>query len=318
VRVALIRHPAVSVAPGVCYGRTDLALNGAAVPELRRLAGALLRFPPGPLWCSPALRCRATASAVAGRRAVLTDSRLRELDFGAWEGQRWADIPRAALDRWAGALWAFAPPGGESAAALAVRVAAFHATLRARRQDCVVVAHGGPLKFLAPLLAGTPPDPGGAAPALGALQVIESVEARMDDPFDLQRFVAAQDPVFGQVLEELRAGRKRTHWMWFVFPQIAGLGHSAMAQRYAIASRAEAAAYLAHPVLGPRLRGCTAAMLALAGGSARSVLGSPDDAKLRSCLTLFAAVDPEETVFTAALEKYFAGAADPRTLAALG
>src|SRR5688572_32370107 len=110
-----------------------------------------------------------------------------------------------------------------------------------------------------------------------------------DDPFDLQRFVDAQTPVYDRVLTELREGRKRSHWMWFVFPQIAGLGSSPMAQRYAIASADEAAAYLAHPVLGPRLVAIAEAALA-APGSARALFGSPDDLKLRSSATLFAHV----------------------------
>lgn len=135
-----------------------------------------------------------------------------------------------------------------------------------------------------------------------------------DDPHDLQRFVDAQAPVFQQVLAELRAGAKRTHWMWFVFPQIAGLGHSAMAQRYAIASRAEAVAYLRHPLLGPRLRDCTALVLAVADRSAQQILGRPDDLKFHSCMTLFAEVTADNAIFCEALAKYFAGARDQGTL----
>lgn len=136
-----------------------------------------------------------------------------------------------------------------------------------------------------------------------------------DDPHDLQRFVEAQAPVFRQVLAELAAGAKRSHWMWFVFPQIAGLGHSAMAQRYAIASRAEAMAYLAHPLLGPRLRECTALVLAVQDRSARQILGTPDDLKFHSCMTLFAQVQADDNaVFLEALAKYFAGALDQATL----
>lgn len=139
----------------------------------------------------------------------------------------------------------------------------------------------------------------------------------MQDPFDLARFVQAQEPVIDQVRHELAEGRKRSHWMWFVFPQLRGLGHSAMAQRYGIASLEEARAYLAHPVLGTRLRGCAALMNAVRGRSAHEILGSPDDMKFQSSMTLFALADPAEPAFGAALDKYYGGARDRRTLAAL-
>lgn len=139
-----------------------------------------------------------------------------------------------------------------------------------------------------------------------------------DDPHDLQRFVLAQAPVQAQVLAELRAGAKASHWMWFVFPQLRGLGSSPMAQRYGLADAAEAAAYAAHPLLGARLRECTALMLAVEGRSARQVLGTPDDLKFHSCMTLFARVVADEPCFDAALRKYFDGRADERTLALLG
>ena len=135
-----------------------------------------------------------------------------------------------------------------------------------------------------------------------------------DDPHDLERFVAAQAPVFGQVLEELGQGRKATHWMWFVFPQIAGLGLSAMSRRYAIASLEEAQAYLAHPVLGPRLRQCTGILLGIEGLSARAIFGSPDDMKLHSSMTLFARAAPEEALFGQVLDRYFDGKPDLATL----
>jgi uncharacterized protein (DUF1810 family) len=135
----------------------------------------------------------------------------------------------------------------------------------------------------------------------------------MDDPFDLQRFVAAQAPVYAQVAAELAAGRKRSHWMWFVFPQLKGLGSSAMAQHYGIASLAEARAYWAHPLLGPRLAQCTGLVLAVDGRSVHEIFGSPDDLKFRSCMTLFAQATGEP-LFTRALEKYFGGEADPRTV----
>ena len=131
--------------------------------------------------------------------------------------------------------------------------------------------------------------------------------------FDLERFVAAQKSVFDDVLAELRAGRKRTHWMWFVFPQIAGLGHSAMAQRYAIGSLDEARAYLAHPLLGTRLETCTTLVNDVQGKSALEVLGAPDDAKFRSSMTLFKRAGGS-AVFEAALVKYFAGEEDRPTL----
>jgi uncharacterized protein (DUF1810 family) len=135
----------------------------------------------------------------------------------------------------------------------------------------------------------------------------------MTDPFDLKRFVRAQDPVYRDVQEELTRGRKQSHWMWFVFPQVAGLGFSAMSQRYAIASRAEAKAYLAHPVLGPRLIGCTRLVLAIEGRTINAILGAPDDAKFRSSMTLFGAVS-DEPVFDQALARYFSGERDGATL----
>lgn len=130
---------------------------------------------------------------------------------------------------------------------------------------------------------------------------------------DLQRFVEAQADIYPTALGELRNGRKRTHWMWFVFPQIAGLGHSAMARHYAIASRGEAEAYLAHDVLGPRLRECTQATLAVPGSTAHAIFGSPDDVKFRSCMTLFDAVAPND-VFEQALARFYGGQRDPATL----
>jgi uncharacterized protein (DUF1810 family) len=136
----------------------------------------------------------------------------------------------------------------------------------------------------------------------------------MAEGFDLQRFIDAQAPVYGRVCGELRNGRKQSHWMWFIFPQIAGLGHSPMAQRYAISSLAEAKAYLEHPILGPRLRECTRLVLSVEGRSAREILGAPDDMKFRSCLTLFAHAAPEEPLFHDALRKYFCGAFDPLTV----
>lgn len=135
---------------------------------------------------------------------------------------------------------------------------------------------------------------------------------------DLQRFVDAQAPVYDQVRAELAGGRKRTHWMWFVFPQIQGMGRSAMAQRYAIDSREEAAAYLTHPVLGTRLRKCAALVLAAPGPAIDDILGPPDDLKFKSCMTLFDAVAPAgETLFAQCLQRFFGGVRDAATLARL-
>jgi uncharacterized protein (DUF1810 family) len=139
----------------------------------------------------------------------------------------------------------------------------------------------------------------------------------VNDPFNLQRFLDAQDAVYEQVLRELRAGRKTSHWMWFVFPQIEGLGFSPMATRYAISGRDEAVAYAEHTVLGPRLRECTSLVNAVEGRSIHQIFGSPDDLKFRSCMTLFRHREADWQVFQDALDKYFGGAGDPLTLARL-
>jgi uncharacterized protein (DUF1810 family) len=139
-----------------------------------------------------------------------------------------------------------------------------------------------------------------------------------DDPYDLSRFVQAQEGDYERALAEIRSGQKRTHWMWYVFPQYNGLGFSPTARRYAIKSVAEAEAYLAHPVLGPRLVACAEAALGVQGRSASEVFGSPDDLKLRSCATLFAQVSPAGSVFERLLGKYFGGRRDDQTLRLLG
>lgn len=139
----------------------------------------------------------------------------------------------------------------------------------------------------------------------------------MDEPFNLQRFVDAQEPIYLQALEELRRGQKTSHWMWFVFPQIAGLGHSATAQRYAISSAGEAQAYLRHPVLGPRLVECANALLSVDGRTAEQIFGGVDSLKLRSCLTLFLAVSGGDKVFEDVLDKYCDGVPDLKTLTAI-
>ena len=138
-----------------------------------------------------------------------------------------------------------------------------------------------------------------------------------EDPFNLKRFVEAQANDYARALAELRAGRKQTHWIWYVLPQLRGLGLSAMADFYGIGSAQEAEAYLAHPVLGPRLRECVAAMNAVHRLSAVQVLGPIDTAKFRSCVTLFGSVDPQGAVFKEALDRFFAGVPDERSVALL-
>jgi len=135
-----------------------------------------------------------------------------------------------------------------------------------------------------------------------------------NDLYDLQRFVEAQAGCFEQVCRELEDGRKRSHWMWFIFPQLKGLGHSVMADRYGISTRAEAEAYLAHPVLGARLRHCTELVVAVEGRSVEEIFGSPDDMKFRSSMTLFVSVDSRGSVFEQALKKYFGGTVDQLTI----
>lgn len=136
----------------------------------------------------------------------------------------------------------------------------------------------------------------------------------MADPHKLERFVDAQSTVYEQVLGELRAGRKHSHWIWFIFPQIAGLGYSSTARFYAIQSLDEAQAFLQHPVLGQRLRECTAIVNAIEGRSINAIFGSPDDLKFRSSMTLFAQASEDNELFISALEKYFDGKPDPLTL----
>lgn len=134
-----------------------------------------------------------------------------------------------------------------------------------------------------------------------------------EDPHNLHRFVEAQDPVIDQVKQELRTGRKRTHWMWFIFPQVEGLGSSRKAKRYAISSREEARAYLDHPVLGPRLRECTELVNGIDGRTANDIFGSPDDLKFRSSMTLFEAVADNPAPFQTALKRYYDNERDRKT-----
>jgi uncharacterized protein (DUF1810 family) len=138
--------------------------------------------------------------------------------------------------------------------------------------------------------------------------------SRPGDPYDLQRFVEAQEPVYHEVLAELRDGRKRSHWMWFVFPQISGLGASTMSRRFAISSIAEAEAYLNHPVLGHRLRECTTLVMQTADRTVEAIFGHVDSLKFRSSLTLFAHVTKADDLFAKALEKFFGGEPDEMTL----
>lgn len=136
----------------------------------------------------------------------------------------------------------------------------------------------------------------------------------MNEPCNLQRFIDAQNPVYDEVCAELRQGRKSSHWIWFVFPQLAGLGHSELARRFGIASREEAQAYLQHPVLGPRLRECTRLVNLVEGRTLEEIFGYPDDLKFRSSMTLFAHAAPDNPVFEDALRKYCGAAYDPLTL----
>ncbi len=138
------------------------------------------------------------------------------------------------------------------------------------------------------------------------------------DPYNLGRFIQAQDEAYQQALSEIRSGRKQSHWMWYVFPQFEGLGMSATSHRYAIKSVDEARAYLAHQVLGPRLRECAEGVLGVEAASAADIFGSPDDMKLRSSATLFAHVSPTGSVFHQLLDKYFQGQSDRKTLQLIG
>jgi uncharacterized protein (DUF1810 family) len=138
--------------------------------------------------------------------------------------------------------------------------------------------------------------------------------AGSSDPYDLSRFQQAQADDYEQALSEIASGRKRTHWMWYIFPQIDGLALSSTSRRYAIKSLDEARAYLDHPILGPRLRECVEAVVRVEGRSAREIFGSPDDLKLRSCATLFACVSPPGSVFDRLLAKYYQGRRDDKTL----
>jgi alpha-ribazole phosphatase len=173
MKVVLIRHPAPLIEPGVCYGRLDIPLQPAAAEDIAALVAHPELCGIGTVWCSPARRCREVADCIARAAETLPiiDERLRELDFGDWEGLPWSTLDRANLDRWAAAPLLFAPPNGESGAAIDSRVRAFHAEMMRDHRDCVVVSHGGPLKILAALLDGRSVDLLSAAPPLGSVQV---------------------------------------------------------------------------------------------------------------------------------------------------
>jgi uncharacterized protein (DUF1810 family) len=143
-------------------------------------------------------------------------------------------------------------------------------------------------------------------------------KCNMEDPFDLARFLSAQAGMYPQVLAELQAGEKRSHWIWFIFPQLKGLGRSPQSEYYGIGSLEEAEAYWQHPVLGPRLEECARLVNAIEKGSIEQILGFPDDLKFRSSMTLFARAVPENTIFNDALKKYFNSDPDPQTLQLLG
>jgi uncharacterized protein (DUF1810 family) len=149
------------------------------------------------------------------------------------------------------------------------------------------------------------------------MQCRASNGAKMSKPYELERFVQAQQPVYAQVVEELRSGRKQSHWMWFIFPQIKGLGRSEMAKHYAISSKDEAAAYLDHPVLGPRLEQCAQLVLAIQGKSLNEIFGDPDDMKFHSSMTLFAGVAGSASLFQACLNKYCGSQPDLITVSKL-
>jgi alpha-ribazole phosphatase len=158
--VVLVRHPAPNVPAGVCYGRLDFPLRADSIAQLPYLAEAIQAHGIATVRVSPAQRCRLLADFVvrSGRASLLVDPRLQELDFGAWEGVAWDDVPRDELDRWAADPLGFAPPGGEGGAALVGRVRQVHQAIVAAGEDCAVIAHGGPLKILAALLRGLAPD----------------------------------------------------------------------------------------------------------------------------------------------------------------
>jgi alpha-ribazole phosphatase len=171
MRIALIRHPAVLIAPGVCYGRLDIGVDPSAAERMGQIVSDPGLGGAKRVWSSPAARCSGLGEAIATELAVplFVDHRLLEMDFGAWEGRTWDEIGRASLDRWAASVLTFAPPGGESGVDLMARVRDFHTELCGCGQDCVIVSHGGPLKILLALLAGKPVDLLAPPPPIGSV-----------------------------------------------------------------------------------------------------------------------------------------------------
>jgi alpha-ribazole phosphatase len=175
MRITLIRHPRPLIEPGVCYGRLDIPLHPSAGAEVARIAAHPMLGGVARVWTSPARRCQVLADAIAAARSVplTVDARLQELDFGTWEALAWDSVAPEELDRWVASPLSFAPPGGETGAALIARVRDFAASLRSDRCDCAVVSHGGPLKVLAALLSGRPVDLFAPARPIGTVEVIE-------------------------------------------------------------------------------------------------------------------------------------------------
>ena len=170
VRILLVRHPAPEIQAGQCYGRLDVGLSASGEADLGRLAAALTATGIGRVWTSPARRCRLLADAVTA--SPILDHRLQELDFGRWEGLHWDKVARSELDAWAAAPAVYAPPGGETGAALIARVQEVCRDLLALGEDCIVIAHGGPLKLMLALLQGGAPDLLAPAPPFGSVTVI--------------------------------------------------------------------------------------------------------------------------------------------------
>ncbi len=167
MNILLVRHPAPDIEPGRCYGRLDIGLSANGQADLGRLAASLIASGIVRVWTSPARRCRRLADALPAAPTV--DDRLQELDFGDWEGRAWDDVPRRALDDWAADPFGFAPPGGESGAALIRRVEAACHDLRDAGEDCIVISHGGPLKLMGAILRGGAPDLLAPAPPFGSV-----------------------------------------------------------------------------------------------------------------------------------------------------
>ena len=174
MKIALIRHPAPLIEAGIYYGRLDVGLSPDGIASVPGIVRQLADFPAHKIWSSPARRCQVLACAIADatKAAALQDERLQELDFGAWEGQAWDNVPRELLDKWALDLLGFAPPSGETGSALIARVRSFHTALINEGQSCVVVSHGGPLKLLANLLRGGEVDLLAKAPAFGWIDMV--------------------------------------------------------------------------------------------------------------------------------------------------